>query len=222
MFNNIQSDTEHDSGLPPVFSAHPTPTGNIIKRADVENWHNAAEAYEAAVELYNSIKDHVEQAIQLEGERGYNDGYAQGIAASEARIAQHFVDLSNEFKENTENLNEVFPKMVMDCVTRIIGTMKPTVAMRKIVEEALQGLNGPSGFTLKIPAGIELEPFSILLNTYQRAGNPVINLEVDDTLEPTQTQLVSRSGIINLGIEDQLRTLKELLGLNDEGHQNVS
>ncbi len=222
MFNTMHPEEEHDGSSNPVFPARPTPTGSIIKRADVENWSNAAEAYEAAMQLYNSAQDHIQQAMQNEGERGYNDGYAEGIAAGEAKVAQHFVDLSNEFKENTENLNEAFPKIVMDCVTRIIGTMKPNVAMRKIVEEALRGLNAPAGFTLKVPAGVEFEQFSAMLDTYQQAGNPAINLEVDDTLEPTQTQLISRSGIINLGIEDQLRTLRELLGVDDESSQHAT
>lgn len=218
MFDTINSGTEKND----TFPLRPTPTGSIIKRADVEHWSNAAQAYEAAVQLYNSTHEHVQQSVQSEGERGYNNGYAEGIAAGEVKVAQHLVDLSTEFNENAASLNEAFPKVVMDCVTRIIGTLKPTIALRKIVEEALKGLNAPTGFTLKIPAGVEFEQFSTLLTTYQKAGNPVINLEVDDTLEPTQTQLISRSGIINLGIEDQLRTLRELLGIDGEGSQNAS
>ena len=218
MFNTMHPYTD-ENNTPPQ---RPTPTGSIIKRADVEHWSNAAEAHEAAIQLYNSAHQHVQQAMQSEGERGYNDGYAEGVAAGEAKVAQHLVDVSHEFQENAQALNEAFPKMVMDCVTRIIGTMKPTIALRKIVEEALKGLNAPTGFTLKIPANMEFEQFSTLLSTHQKAGNPVINLEVDDTLEPTQTQLISRSGIINLGIEDQLRTLKELLGIDNGGKHNAS
>jgi flagellar biosynthesis/type III secretory pathway protein FliH len=189
----------------------PVPRGAIIKRHDVENWHNAAEAHEAAIALYNSAQEHVEQAMQAEGQRGYQEGYAAGVEAGGVEVAQHLVRLNDEFKSNTAQITEAFAPMVLDCVTRIIGTMKPTVVMRKIVEEALKELNAPTGFTLKIPVGVPTEQFTDLLNAHHKAGNPVINMEVDETLEPTQTQLISRSGIINLGIGDQLRTLRELL-----------
>jgi flagellar biosynthesis/type III secretory pathway protein FliH len=189
----------------------PMPHGAIIKRHEVENWNNAAEAHEAALTLYNSAQEHIQQAVQSEGQRGYKDGYAAGVEAGGVEVAEHLVRLNDEFKSNIAQITDAFPQMVLDCVTRIIGTMKPTVAMRKIVEEALKQLNAPTGFTLKIPVGVPTEQFTDLLNAHHKANNPIINMEVDETLEPTQTQLISRSGIINLGIEDQLRTLKELL-----------
>ncbi len=200
----------------------PKPYGAIIKRADVEHWNNAAEAHEAAHNLYKSAQSQVQNAMQEEGERGYHEGFSQGMAASQTQIAAQLTHLNQEFKENAEQLSEVFPKLVMDCVTRIMGTMKLTVAMRKIVEETLHKLNAPIGFTLKIPSNMPTQNFIDLLDGHHKAGNPTIHLEVDETLEPTQTQLVSRSGIINLGIEDQLRTLRELLGLPPKNTENES
>jgi flagellar biosynthesis/type III secretory pathway protein FliH len=198
----------------------PMPHGAIIKRHEIENWSNAAEAHQAAIALYNSAQEHVQQSVQSEGERGYQHGYAAGVEAGGMQVAEHLVRLNEEFKSNTTHLAQAFPQMVLECVTRIIGTMKPTVVMRKIVEEGLKELNAPTGFTLKIPAGVPTEQFTDLLNAHHKAGNPVINMEVDDTLEPTQTQLISRSGIINLGIEDQLRTLRELLAPSELDAQN--
>ncbi len=198
----------------------PMPHGAIIKRHEVENWNNAAEAHQAAVALYNSAQEQIQHAMQSEGERGYQHGYAAGVEAGGVEVAAHLVRLNEEFKSNTAKITEAFAPMVLDCVTRIIGTMKPTVVMRKIVEEALKELNAPSGFKLKIPAGVPTEQFSDLLNSHHKANNPIIHMEVDETLEPTQTQLISRSGIINLGIEDQLRTLRELLAPSELDAQN--
>lgn len=191
-----------DTVLPPVGA-------RIIKAAD------AARLVEA-----NAILDDAREraaAIVREAERAFAqrkaEGYAQGLEEGRAEHAEKLMETAMASVSFIEGMERTLVDVIGEALRKIVGDMDAEERIVLVVRNALNGLRGHQSITLRVAPDDEpavRRDLAALLDAGGR-DNGFLRLVADPRVLRGGCLLESELGVVDAGVETQLRALENVL-----------
>lgn len=191
-----------DTVLPPAGA-------RIIKAAD------AARLVEA-----NAILDDAREraaAIVREAERAFAqrkaEGYAQGLEEGRAEHAEKLMETAMASVSFIEGMERTLVDVIGEALRKIVGDMDAEERIVLVVRNALNGLRGHQSITLRVAPDDEpavRRDLAALLDAGGR-DNGFLRLVADPRVLRGGCLLESELGVVDAGVETQLRALENVL-----------
>ena len=177
------------------------PAGVLVRGDDIGVWATASDALQAARMAADAI------LVKAEGEReeqrgqGYAEGYEEGAEQAARLIVRATADASARL----DQIEAALPELVARSVERILGSFDVQALVLPAVAQAMRQLRWGATATLRAAPGC-VEPLRALL---VEIGGEAVRLEADPELAEGNCRLSSELGDVELGVEAQLRALRE-------------
>lgn len=175
----------------------------------------------AAGEILEAARRHMdtarlEAAAALEEEK--KRGYEQGILEGQQENAEQMMDTVLKSIEYIEDMEKGVSTLVGDAVRKILGALPPEELMSGVVRQALSLVRGQKQVTLNVsPAdeGAVRARLDDILREYSSIG--FIDLKTDGRLAKGACTLQSDMGVIDAGVETQIRAIINALEKRRKG-----
>ncbi len=173
------------------------PADVLVRAAELETWWSAAEALRSAHHEAQVIVASSEAVRDAARRRGYAEGAEQAARLVSRAAAAEAARL--------DLIEAALPGLVADAVARILGSFDVRALIAPAVSQALGQLRLGASATLRVAPGCA-EPLRALLLDI---GGGAVRLEPDPALADGCCVLSSELGDVELGVEAQLRALRQ-------------
>ncbi|MEM9341893.1 MAG: hypothetical protein AAGA87_02495 [Pseudomonadota bacterium] len=182
----------------------------ILRRAEVERLR-AADALEQRL-----AEEHAQRLAAVEEERAAILQHAQDRAIREStQTASRIVmDAEAAAQRQLTALEPEVAALVSETVTRVIGAMDQSDAIRRATQQALFDLKDHRRARI-LAAPDVVDAVRSGVEAAGGAGANVISVEVDERLEAGRTLLSSDQGHVEIGLSDQLDAVTEAFRRTD-------
>ena len=177
------------------------PAGALVRGAELGAWASASGALRDARAGAESILASAHAARDAERRRGYAEGYGEGAERAAALIARATADAAARL----DRIEAALPELVADTIARILGSFDVRDLVVPAVSQAMGQLRRGASATVRASPSC-VEPLHTLL---AETGGEAIRLEPDPGLADGRCVLSSELGDVELGIEAQLRALRQ-------------
>ena len=177
------------------------PAGTLVRGAELGAWASASEALRDARARAGAILASAHAARDAERRRGHAEGYDEGAERAAALIARATADAAARL----DRIEAALPELVADAVARILGSFDVRDLVVPAVSQAMGQLRRGAAATLRASPGC-VEPLRALL---AETGGEAIRLEPDPGLAEGRCVFSSELGDVELGVEAQLRALRQ-------------
>jgi type III secretion protein L len=181
------------------------PLGPIVRAAEAGIWTDAAAAIEEAERHAERMQDWAQTTYERERERGYREGLTVGaeeaarlIAATAARTETYMRDLERDL-----------PRLVLELVERILGSFDPGQVLSLAVSQAVDKLRTGAEIRVHVSPDLADRLRASLADLARGSDAPRVRVHADPALASGTCVLHSEFGNVELGIEAQLKALKE-------------
>jgi type III secretion protein L len=181
------------------------PAGPVIRSEEAGLWSEAASALEAARLHVESTKSWVQSAYESEKKRGFEEGWSAGaqeaarlVAATAARTDLYARDLERNL-----------PDLVLSVVERILGPFDPGELLSRAVTLAVGRLRTGAEIRVQVSPDRAEDLRRSLGDLNPLNGALLVRVEADPGLTSGSCVLQSEFGNVELGIEAQMRALRE-------------
>lgn len=191
-----------DTVLPPAGA-------RVIKAAEVARLLEANEVLEAARERAAAIVREAETAF----EQRKAEGYAQGLEEGRAEHAEKLMETAMASVAFIEGMERTLVDVIGEALRKVMGDMDAEERIVRIVRNALNGIRGQQSVTLRVAPDDEpavRRDLAALLDASGR-DNGFLRLVADPRLQRGGCLLESELGVVDAGVETQLRALENLL-----------
>ncbi|MBA1142422.1 MULTISPECIES: type III secretion system stator protein SctL [Mesorhizobium] len=180
------------------------PVGPLISASELEIWHGAAEAREAAERHLKRVRSWARAAYQRERERGRTEG----LNAGNEEMARLIAQAVSEVARRRAVLEQELPELVMEILTDLVGVFDPGELLVRAVRHAIERKYKGAEVCLHVcPAQVDM-----LAREFAGCdgweGRPRVRIDPDPTLLPQQCVLWSEYGNVDLGLDAQMRALR--------------
>ena len=177
--------------------------------------HYVAELQRVARGL-SEAGQHIEQVeadcldeMEVLQQRCRDTGLQQGMQAASSRTLKLISALERRYNDQREHLIE----LVMAAVTKIVANLPVGLVTSGLIEQALDELNDS-----QVQVTVVVNPS--VANTVNEQltvaqASRVLNVETDDSLDPTDCRLQTVYGAIEAGLDTQLAAIAEAMGEPD-------
>ncbi len=177
------------------------PAGPLVRAAELGAWASATLALQSAHARAEEMMLAARAAREAERRRGHAEGYAEGAE----QAAQLIAAATAEASARLDRIEAALPEVVADAVAGILGSFDGRDLVGPAVSQALGRLRRGASATLRASPGC-VEPLRALL---AEVGGGAILLQPDSGLAEGRCVLSSELGDVELGVEAQLRALRQ-------------
>lgn len=181
------------------------PVGPVVRAAELCLWREAAAALENAVTEAASLRGTATDAYEAERRRGYDEGREQ--AATE--VARRLLAMEQAANAANREVEAALPGLVCDIIETILGEREPAELLRRAVRHALGRMR--RGASASLRASPDCQAALRAAIDEMPHGADGLRLEVDPALAPGRCLFESELGVVELGVEAQLRLLRETM-----------
>jgi len=190
------------------------PGARLIKAAEWANWQEARDIVAAARQEAERLRLEGEAAFAAEKERGY----AQGLLEGRSEHAEQMMDTVLKSIDYIEGLEKGISSLVGEALRKILGSLPPEELIAGVVRQSLALVRGQRRVILRVspedegPLRSRLEE---ILREYSSIG--FVDLQADSRLARGACTLQSDMGVIDAGVETQIRAIINTLEKRRKG-----
>lgn len=183
------------------------PESPVLSPDELMLWCSAQTAYDTAHAEAEASQARTLVAYETERARGYSDG--REVASRE--MAQHILATAHTSERALLDIEASLPGIVADVIEDMLGRVDLNEVLPIAIRHGLARVRRGTAARLRIAADCAEALQSLVMELYQ-ARSP-ITVEIDPALTPGRCVLESDYGSADLGLEAQLRVLRESLDL---------
>ncbi|MDR2051347.1 MAG: HrpE/YscL family type III secretion apparatus protein [Deltaproteobacteria bacterium] len=191
-----------------------SPSSRLIKAAEWAEYNAAGEITAEAERYAENLRREAEEAFAAEKERGY----AEGLLQSSQEHAESMMETVLKSIEYIEGLEKGIAGLVGDALRKILGEIPPEERIVGVVRQSLNLVRGQKKVTLSVAPedeGALRSRLDEILSRY--ASIDFIEVAADGRLSPGSCLLQSEMGVIDAGIETQIRAIVNALEKRRKG-----
>ena len=191
------------------------PAGPIVRAEEIGVWREARQALLAARAFAARLRRRAREERAAELQRGH----AEGMEQAAREVAARLLGLQAEADAQAARLQDEIPGLALDAVRSILGEMEPDERTRRAVGHALARFGPGEAATIKV-APDAIAAVRQAIRDLEAAGHtlPHLAIEADAARRPGRCTLLTRHGMVELGLDDQLGALATAFrpGMNDD------
>ena len=144
--------------------------------------------------------------------RAYFDGRAAGAAQAQAEAVKHILDAQKQARDLVTASEARIVELAVSIVARIIPRLDQTDVVAALAAEALAAIRDERHITLRVHAAAE-KATRVMLERWQSAHPEVeaVDVVIDPSLQPTACVVETELGRIEVGLSDQLESVRNTL-----------
>jgi len=187
------------------------PPARILRAAEAAVWVDGFAFLQAAKEQAEAIRS--DSAHWLEQARA--EGFESARVEGNQQVSALLGETSARVDAYLAGLESSLVDLALGIVREVLDDMNDAERLVRCTRKALGAFRQDQALTLFVPR-IDVEPVRQQLKA-ERDSLPAIAVEGDDQLEAGQARLSSPVGSVELGLDEQLQTLRRsLLPFTDE------
>ena len=188
----------------------PAPGTRLIRAEEYSRLLEAGELLAAARGRADAIRAEAEEAYETRRREGYEDGVMEGRMEQ----AEKMMETAMQAVEYIENIEETLVKVVTSAVRKIIGELDERERIVRVVRTALVSVRSQQKVLIRVCPADEPAVREALAAMIASAPGGVSFLDVsaDPRMKPGDCILESELGVVDAGLETQLRALENALG----------
>ncbi|MBH5396486.1 type III secretion system stator protein SctL [Bradyrhizobium sp. CNPSo 4010] len=189
------------------------PLGPLIPAAQLEIWHDAVRARDAAERHLQRVRGWARQAYERERARGR----AEGAKAGAEEMARLIAQATCELAQRKAVLERELPQLVLEILSDLLGAFDPGEMLVRGVRHAIEQRYKNTEVCLHV-SPVKADLLASEFKDYDGLeGRPKVRIEADPALSADQCVLWSEFGNVDLDLAAQLRALRLGFGLSQEG-----
>ena len=187
----------------------PAPGVRVLRAADYARLVEANDVLAAARERAAAMAAEAEKAYEERRQAGYEDGLMEGRMEQ----AEKMMETAIQAVEYIENIEETLVKVVTSAVRKIIGELDERERIVRVVRTALVSVRSQQKVLIRVCPADEPAVREALAAMIASAPGGVSFLDVsaDPRMKPGDWILDSELGVVDAGLETQLRALENAL-----------
>lgn len=187
----------------------PAPGTRLIRAEEYSRQLEAGELLAAARPRADAIRAEAEEAYETRRREGYEDGVMEGRMEQ----AEKMMETAMQAVEYIENIEETLVKVVTSAVRKIIGELDERERIVRVVRTALVSVRSQQKVLIRVCPADEPAVREALAAMIASAPGGVSFLDVsaDPRMKPGDCILESELGVVDAGLETQLRALENAL-----------
>ena len=187
----------------------PAPGTRLIRAEEYSRLLEAGELLAAARGRADAIRAEAEEAYETRRREGYEDGVMEGRMEQ----AEKMMETAMQAVEYIENIEETLVKVVTSAVRKIIGELDERERIVRVVRTALVSVRSQQKGLIRVCPADEPAVREALAAMIASAPGGVSFLDVsaDPRMKPGDCILESELGVVDAGLETQLRALENAL-----------
>ena len=188
---------------------HPAPGVRILRADEYSRLLEAGALLAAARERAEAIRAEAEHAYEARKRAGYEDGVMEGRMEQ----AEKMMETAMQAVEYIENIEETLVKVVSSAVRKIIGELDDRERIVRVVRAALVSVRSQRKVLIRVCPADEPAVREALAAMIASAPGGVSFLDVsaDPRMKPGDCILESELGVVDAGLETQLRAIENAL-----------
>ncbi len=181
----------------------------IIKADEYSTLIKANELLDRVREAADDARDKAKAVY----EKRHEEGYADGLEEGKTLYTEKLMDMVMGQVDSIEGLEKQLVSVVMEAVTKIIGTFDDSELVTRVVHQGLNAVRGGKSIVLRVSSQDERILRTSLANYIMGRDNPTgyINLVADPNLNHGDCLLETEQGMVEASLASQLRILQTSL-----------
>ena len=191
-----------------------SPDTRLIKAAEWAHFHAAGAIVEEARSYAQKLRAEALEAFEEEKRRGFD----QGILEGRQENAEQIMDTVLKSIEYIDGLEKGISTLVGEALRRILGALPPEELMAGVVRQSLALARGQKQVVLRVaPAdeGAVKARLAEILREYSSIA--FVDVQTDGRLAQGACILESEMGVIDAGVETQIRAIINTLEKKRKG-----
>ena len=185
------------------------PGSKVIKVAEYSLLSNA-----------NELVDKVKAAAAEAGEQAkavykkrYDEGYEVGLDEGKSVYTEKLMDMVMGQVDSIEGLEKQLVSVVMDAVSKIIGSFDQNELVTRVVHQGLNAVRGSKSILMRVSSQDERILRESLKNYLVGRDNPTgyINMVADPNLKVGDCLLETEQGVVEASLSSQIKILQRSL-----------
>lgn len=187
----------------------PAPGVRILRAEEYSRLIEARNLLAAARERAAAIRAEAEEAYEARKREGYEDGVMEGRMEQ----AEKMMETAMQAVEYIENIEETLVGVVTSAVRKIIGELDEKERIVRVVRTALVAVRSQQKVLIRVCPADEAAVRDALSAMIASAPGGVSFLDVsaDPRMKPGDCILESELGVVDAGLETQLKALENAL-----------
>lgn len=187
----------------------PAPGVRILRADEYSRLLEAGELLAAARGRAEAIRAKAEEAYETRRREGYEDGVMEGRMEQ----AEKMMETAMQAVEYIEHIEETLVRVVTSAVRKIIGELDERERIVRVVRTALVSVRSRQKVLIRVCPADEPAVREALAAMIASAPGGVSFLDVsaDPRMKPGDCILESELGVVDAGLETQLRALENAL-----------
>ena len=191
-----------------------SPDTRLIKAAAWATYLDADALLEEARTYAETMRLEAKAAFEAERQRGYE----QGVLEGRQEHAEQIMDTVLKSIEYLEGLEKGVSSLVGEALRKILGSLPPEDLMAGVVRQALALVRGQKQIVLRIaPADEEAVKARLAEIMREYSSIAFVDVQADGRLAKGACTLQSEMGIIDAGVETQIRAIVNALEKTRKG-----
>jgi len=191
-----------------------SPDTRLIKADAWANYRAAETIVEEAHAYAQDMRRKAEEAFEAEKQRGYD----QGVLEGRQEHAEQIMDTVLKSIEYIEGLEKGVSTLVGEALRRILGSLPPEDLMAGVVRQSLALVRGQKQVVLRVsPADEEAVKARLADIMREYSSIAFVDVQADGRLARGACTLQSEMGIIDAGVETQIRAIVNTLEKKRKG-----
>lgn len=187
----------------------PNPGTRLLRAEEYSRLIEAGELLAAARDRAEAIRAEAEEAYEARRREGYDDGVMEGRMEQ----AEKMMETAMQAVEYIENIEETLVGVVTSAVRKIIGELDEKERIVRVVRTALVAVRSQQKVLIRVCPADEAAVRDALSAMIASAPGGVSFLDVsaDPRMKPGDCILESELGVVDAGLETQLKALENAL-----------
>jgi type III secretion protein L len=190
-----------DAPAPPRLK----PVGPVIRAQEAGLWSETEAAVAEARAYGERMRGWIAASHRQEKERGFAEGWEAGAAEAARLVAATAARTELYARELERDL----PGLVLGLVERVLGSFDPGEVLTMAVRHAVDKVRTGAEITIRVSSDYAEILRQALADPGRFAGASTLRVEADPALASGACVLESEFGNVDLGIEAQLKALRE-------------
>ena len=185
------------------------PGTRLLRAEEYSRLLEAGELLAAARDRAEAIRAEAEEAYEARRREGYDDGVMEGRMEQ----AEKMMETAMQAVEYIENIEETLVGVVTSAVRKIIGELDEKERIVRVVRTALVAVRSQQKVLIRVCPADEAAVRDALSAMIASAPGGVSFLDVsaDPRMKPGDCILESELGVVDAGLETQLKALENAL-----------
>ncbi len=183
----------------------------MIRAKETKVLNQTAEFLAESQKAASAIREEAQGAY----ERAKIAGFEEGKRAGAEEAAKVVMDASFKLQTELSAMEQVLGEIAMEAVQKVLGHFDNRDLMARALREAITERQHEWGLTIRVvPHRVEEMEATLRDLLGPQYDTAIRTVEGDAQLRSDSCVIVSQFGLVEIGLEQQLRALKEALGLN--------